>query len=741
MRGSASNTPADIAEGEADPASRGVLESDLYAFLEVVPAAAVTVDDEGHIVQANARAEALFGYTRTELVGQPVEILLPEGFRSAHLAHRAGGLADLSTGPMGRGRDLAGRAKDGHEFPVEIGLTSTTSAGKVLVTAFIMDISERKRAERALQHTAQRLEALHAIDRAILAAQPPEEIAGVALGYLCQLVPCLHTSALVFDPDAGDAVVLFTAGAGIASLAPGKRFSMDQLPMLHELGDGRPYVERDLADLGHLTAIEGVLLHGGAAAYVSVPLLFRGTLIGVLHLALSAAGALDREHLEIAREVAGLLTVALQQARLRESLQEYTSGLEQRVAERTREVEQRHAIARGLRDILAVLNTNRPLGEILDQIVMQAHQLLGAAAVAIYRLDEKQGMLRVQAAHGLAAAVVPHLTIPLGQGAVGQAAAGREPVLIVDPQAVFAAIRVGDGGGPDARLRAALQRAARRYRAVLAVPLFIKGKLYGGISLYYREPQPVAEEAIELAVTFADQAALAIENADLREQSQASAAAAERSRLAHDLHDVVTQTLFSANLVAEILPGLWQRDPEEGQQRLQELRQLMRGALAEMRTLLLELRPAALVQVRLHDLLRQLSDAAAGQTFVPITLTVEEAEPLPPDVRIALYRIAQEALNNIAKHAEADAATVTLRRPGGGAELRVCDDGQGFDPGKVGPTQLGLGIMRERAESIGATLRITSRPNHGTEVLVVWPGSPVERTAPSKPARPRRKHR
>lgn len=592
-----------------------------------------------------------------------------------------------------------------------------------------------------MQRTAQRLEALRAIDHAILAAESREDIARVALGYLCRLVPCLHASVLVLDPEADETVVLCTAGACPGHLGAGVRVPLGQLRELPALRRGLPYVETNLTTCGDRSAFEVALCSIGAQAYASVPLLFRGTLIGVLHVALGEAGALSDEQIDIAHEVTDLLTLALQQARLRESLQRYTNELEQRVAERTREVEQRHAVANGLRDILAVLNTNRPLGEILDQIVVQAHGLLGAAAAAIYRLDEENGVLRVQSAHGLPAIALSHLTIPFGQGAVGQAAARRAPVWVADPQAVFAAMRVDAGGGSATRMQAMVARAARRYRAVLAVPLSIRGKLYGGISLYYREPRPVAEEAIELAVTFADQAALAIENAGLREQLQASAAAAERSRLAHDLHDVVTQTLFSANLVAEILPGLWQRDPEEGRQRLEELRQLMRGALAEMRTLLLELRPAALVQVRLHDLLRQLCDAAAGQAFVPITLSVEEAEPLPPDVRIAFYRIAQEALNNVAKHAEAGAVAVTLRRPGGAVELRVRDDGQGFDLGKVGPARLGLSIMRERAESVGATLCITSRPNRGTEVLAVWPGRQAGNAKSRASARRTRKSR
>jgi signal transduction histidine kinase len=404
--------------------------------------------------------------------------------------------------------------------------------------------------------------------------------------------------------------------------------------------------------------------------------------------------------------------------------------LEQQVEERTREIDRRRLVAEGLRDILSILNSNRPLDEILDFIVEQAGRLLGAEAVAIYRLGGEGEVLSIQAARGLEADYVADAKIPVGQSVTGQAVLKRKPVALSD----VAHPPADDNLLFDRQREALLERLGTQYRALLAVPLK-NGGTYGAITLYYPEPRAFTDEDVALAVAFSDQAALAIENTRLRTRMEKSAVAAERSRLARDLHDSVTQVLFSASLIAEVLPTVWERNRVEGEQALAEMRQLTRGALAEMRTLLLELRPAALMEAKLGDLLHQLAEAIIGRARMPVAVTVDDPCPLPHDVHVALYRIAQEALNNVTKHAEAGKAVVSLRclphasgpRPESSeregvqqAELRITDDGRGFDLDEVTSDHLGVGIMRERAESIGASLTIESQPGRGTRVVVSW---------------------
>jgi signal transduction histidine kinase len=195
----------------------------------------------------------------------------------------------------------------------------------------------------------------------------------------------------------------------------------------------------------------------------------------------------------------------------------------------------------------------------------------------------------------------------------------------------------------------------------------------------------------------------------------------ERQHLAQNLHDAVNQSLFSAGLIAEVLPRLWDRDQAQARKSLEDLRRLTRGAMAEMRALLAELRPSTLTDADLGDLVRLLGNAFTGRTNIPATVTVAGEGTLPAEVQVAIYRVCQEALNNIAKHAGASSVEINLEQEGNAIELSIRDDGQGFDPGQTTTSgHYGLSMMRERAEEVGAQLFITSQIGHGTELTIRW---------------------
>ena len=183
----------------------------------------------------------------------------------------------------------------------------------------------------------------------------------------------------------------------------------------------------------------------------------------------------------------------------------------------------------------------------------------------------------------------------------------------------------------------------------------------------------------------------------------------------------MTQSIYSASLIAEALPAVWKREPDEGLRTLETLRRLVRAALAEMRTLLFELRPATLDAAPLDTLLQRLGDSLGGQAQIPVDIHVDEDVSLPRDVKLVFYRVAQEAFSNIGKHARATRVTAVVGAQGGGAMLTVRDDGNGFDPGAVSGDHMGLRIMRERLDRVEASLAVDSAPGRGTTVTVVWP--------------------
>jgi signal transduction histidine kinase len=257
-------------------------------------------------------------------------------------------------------------------------------------------------------------------------------------------------------------------------------------------------------------------------------------------------------------------------------------------------------------------------------------------------------------------------------------------------------------------------------QSLACLPLTVHNRTIGGISIRYSKPQHWDENRRAFFVALAQQCAQAMERAQLHHQAQLTAALEERQRLARELHDAVSQTLFSATIMAETIPNLYQRDSERGKDQLAQLITLNRAAMSEMRALLLELRPEALLKTELAVLLRQLVEAAKGRKNIRAEAEVETIDSgLPPLVHVALYRIAQESINNILKHSQASEFQVHLVTRPERAQLKINDNGQGFDMASM-TAGLGLNNIRERATKIGAALDIHSRPGQGTQVTVTW---------------------
>jgi PAS domain S-box-containing protein len=298
---------------------------------------------------------------------------------------------------------------------------------------------------------------------------------------------------------------------------------------------------------------------------------------------------------------------------------------------------------------------------------------------------------------------------------------GHQPIRIANiwsdhPQAQFLRALLADGA-------AVLLQGMQSW---MWVPLAMRGSIIGGVGVADIRKNYFTAHHADLALSVANQAAIAMINAELYQHAQDLAVLEERQHLARNLHDAINQSLFSAGLIAEVLPRLWDRDQTEARRSLEDLRRLTRGAQAEMRALLAELRPSTLTDSNLSDLLYLLGNALTGRSNIPVNITTTGEFILPAEVQVALYRVCQEALNNIAKHAKASQVDIDLKQAGALFELHIRDDGQGFELKQPLPGHFGLSMMRERAEGVGAHLSIKSQPGHGTDLMLSWTPSSKE---------------
>jgi signal transduction histidine kinase len=356
--------------------------------------------------------------------------------------------------------------------------------------------------------------------------------------------------------------------------------------------------------------------------------------------------------------------------------------------------------AEHVRDVLAAVNSADSFAEILNVVIAQAMHLLCPSAVMIGRWDPITKRLGVHAAQG----TEPTFAVDSLLEPMLPTLAARKPVMYT---------RETDPEDNPAEASSA--------RSVLFVPLHDDRTLLGAMLIYFAERRQLSQAEMELVDLLGSQVTHAFDGVQRQVKVREAALMSERNRIARELHDSVTHALFAISLIAESLPQAWRSHPEAALESVSKLHPLAQGALAEMRALLLELRADEAVDRNLGDLLRELGDRTCAFYDLPVTTTVVGDCPLPKHVQAAMYRIAQEALNNTYKHARASRATIHLHCQASGAVvLRVSDDGRGMNPQNTGAHQLGLRIMRERAEEIDASFTITSEPGAGTRIVTVW---------------------
>jgi signal transduction histidine kinase len=368
---------------------------------------------------------------------------------------------------------------------------------------------------------------------------------------------------------------------------------------------------------------------------------------------------------------------------------------------------------RALSDVVLAMAAEREVEPVLQKLVHAARELAQARYAAL-GIPDGDGAFARFITSGMSDELIAAMgPLPRTHGMLGAMLVESRPHRTPD-------IRT------DPRFRGWWPAAHPQMRSFLGVPIVARGRRVIG-ALYLTDREGAAEFSAEderIIALLAAHAALAIENARLHERSRELSIVEERNRLARELHDSVTQRLFGVVLAAESASTLLERDAAAAGEELARVRELARGAMEELRAVVFELRPASLEAEGLAAALRKHVDVLRRVSGSRIDLRVGDPPRLGAEDAGQVFRIAQEALQNALRHADAEHIQVRLEDGRGRLRLSVADDGRGFDVATrtVRGRRLGLTSMEERAAELGGRLEIASAPGEGTRVSLEVPG-------------------
>lgn len=454
--------------------------------------------------------------------------------------------------------------------------------------------------------------------------------------------------------------------------------------------------------------------HRPGHAHIAAPIWWQGRLIGSFSLSSARPEKrFSRTDLDTLALLARHAAVAIENAGLYTALQERFSQVE------------------GISTVGAALVEERELDQVLRTVAAQIIELLGADGCSIFLLPTEEVPLDAEQELGLAvtlgvgSASFRGRKLPLHASLTGTAILNRQPVLEEDLLA-----------GPPERAPA-LQRVG--IDTLLSVPLQTSRRMIGAINAYGKPGKRFGQRDIAIMTLFAQQGAVAIENARFHEQGRILAVSEERNRMAREIHDTLAQGFTGIILQLQVAESLLDGEEPAARERLTRAQELARSSLREARRSVWNLRPSSLQGRSLAEALRDHLAEWRDHTGIEAVLHVEgAARPLAPETEETLLRVAQEALNNTYKHAGAQRVEVTLTLEGAAVRLAVCDDGAGIGGERPSGEGSGFGLvsMRERITRLNGSFDIESAPGQGTCVRagVADHGPPARRAPGSVPA-------
>lgn len=645
------------------------------------------LDEDQRFVYVNPAGCRILGRKLDDLVGASSQLIEPPAERETLQKAPAPFLAPSS----GRGTAAIVRP-DGRERELDYTATALDVKGRQLIAAVFRDVTDVRRAERWASAFAR-------ITSGMASNGGSEMIVKELSRGVVEATGMVACAVILLDPGTAQFQVV---GAHGLPADYGQRFEAAladglDLPTVRAFRTGNSVVLRGAQGDPVLAADPSLTQDPYCETIVCAPMRVGGRPVGVLKGLLRPTLRPDADLLEFLGAIGDQAAVAVENATL--------------IAEATAASRRQEALVQAGLTLAVELSLPGVLSKIVESACNVADATYGALGVL-----GSDGGLQDFITNGVTEeqrAAIGQL--PVGRGLLGALIKDARPVrlrrLQDDPRS--------EGFPPN----------HPPMTSFLGVPVTVRGRVYGNLYLTEKRGGPEFSEADERAVvTLAAQAGVAIENARLFAEAEERLALEERTRLARELHDSVSQALFAMTLETGAAQQVLERagaNPELLSNRLARLRELTEGALAEMRALIFALRPEAIQEEGLVAAVHKHAKGIAAREDLNIAVEApEDRLPLPPDIDEQLYRLTQEALSNVAKHAEAThvwiriGATETEPRQ---LVLEVEDNGVGFDPLISRPGHLGLLSMTQRAEALSGRLDVHSSPGRGTVIRAVVP--------------------
>jgi PAS domain S-box-containing protein len=674
----------------------------LAAIVESSNDAIISETLDGTIISWNSAAERIYGFPASEVIGKHITEAIPSA--------RDGEMLDLML-RVRRGEEVksfeARRVStDGTERDVSVNISPVRNdSGDVIgVSAIVRDITDRVTIEREMQGLARQQEAISQLGQQALAQTHGhlESLVQKATEIIQQTLDVEYVTAMQRLED-GQELLLF-AGAGIDPA----RIGQSPIPTASDSLAGlimRSRAPVVIEDLAADPRIEHLPPHFDQPVISGLGVVVRGPdrPYGVLKVLSTCRRTFTTEEVHFVEAVANILASAIARHI------DYTL-LGQRVDERTGEL-------RMLLDISRVAAATLDLGPLVGVILDRIKGVVDYTGAALFVLDESGEGLNLLRYQG----PIPQHTLAFRWSLATHDHAAEvinraRPLIIND---VFSEEPLAKAFRRNAI--ADIGEVRDDFGSWMAVPMKLRDRVIGMLAIEHNQVNYFTGRHAELLLAVADHAAVAVENARLYEHARGLAALEERQKLARELHDSVSQALFGIGLGARTARTLLDRDPSKVAEPLDYVVSLAEAGLTEMRALIFELRPDALQQDGLVGILEKQAAALTARHKLGVKTELGTEPKAPLEIKEAVYRIAQEALNNVVKHARASTVTITLNEDDAGLALEIADDGIGFDPAAAFPGHLGLHSMRERAARLGAVIDMESAPGEGARLRVVVP--------------------